>query len=279
MQTLRELAGYTGLPQLGKAIDDFASHASGRPQQRARDKIIGETKAAALDDIDEGYANTEGLYESDRHLGARGDYALDDGLDKGSFDTPDKAVQADFVQGNSPDAYKEEAFNFMADPGYLFRLKQSQDAIRAKSAAEGGLFSGGTLSELSANAGKMASDEYKSAYDRYDTDRKFGLDKNKEAFNQYDTNTNRAFDIYKNKGGLNQKDWENKRTKIQDKLSLLTGLHGMGQNYADKTSNRISQYATNKAALLNSATSQQNQLTGATNDVIKTLGQVGAAFL
>jgi hypothetical protein len=70
--------------------------------------------------------------------------------------------------------YRAPAFDFLADPGYQFRLQQGQQALERSAAARGGLFSGATARRLSDLSGQMASDEYSRAQGRYAQDRQFG---------------------------------------------------------------------------------------------------------
>lgn len=60
--------------------------------------------------------------------------------------------------------------DYQADPGYAFRLQQGQQALERSAAARGGLQSGGTLKGLTGYAQGMASQEYQSAYDRFNND-------------------------------------------------------------------------------------------------------------
>lgn len=66
--------------------------------------------------------------------------------------------------------------DFMADPGYQFRMDEGAKALERSAAARGGLMSGGTLKELTRYGQGVASQEYGSAYDRFnaDRDRRFG---------------------------------------------------------------------------------------------------------
>lgn len=57
-------------------------------------------------------------------------------------------------------------FDFKADPGYAFRLKEQQDAMMNRASAMGQEFNPGTLSALAGRSGEMASEEYGNAFDR-----------------------------------------------------------------------------------------------------------------
>lgn len=60
-----------------------------------------------------------------------------------------------------------QASDFQADPGYQFRLDQGNKAINEQALAAGRYNSGATLKDLDAFNSGEASQEYQSAYDRY----------------------------------------------------------------------------------------------------------------
>jgi hypothetical protein len=63
--------------------------------------------------------------------------------------------------------FNPNAFNYQADPGYAFRLKEGNNALNASAAARGGLISGNAL-KAATNYGQAAgSQEYQNAYNRY----------------------------------------------------------------------------------------------------------------
>ena len=57
--------------------------------------------------------------------------------------------------------------NFMADPGYAFRLKEGMKALERSAAARGLLKSGGTLRGTMELGQGLASQEYQNAFKRY----------------------------------------------------------------------------------------------------------------
>ncbi len=59
--------------------------------------------------------------------------------------------------------------DYQADPGYAFRLQQGQQALERSQAAKGGLLSGGAAKAMDAYSQGQASQEYQSAFDRYNT--------------------------------------------------------------------------------------------------------------
>jgi murein L,D-transpeptidase YcbB/YkuD len=61
--------------------------------------------------------------------------------------------------------------DFQADPGYQFRMDEGQKALERSAAAKGGMMSGGTLKAISKYGQGVASQEYQSAYDRFNADR------------------------------------------------------------------------------------------------------------
>lgn len=65
--------------------------------------------------------------------------------------------------------------DFVADPGYNFRMNEGLKAIQASASARGG-GGGGTLKSLMNYGQNMASEEYNNAYNRFnaDRDRRFG---------------------------------------------------------------------------------------------------------
>lgn len=61
--------------------------------------------------------------------------------------------------------------DFQQDPGYAFRMQQGQQAIERSAAARGGLNSGATMKALDTYSQGLGSQEYQSAYDRFNNDR------------------------------------------------------------------------------------------------------------
>ena len=68
------------------------------------------------------------------------------------------------------------ADDFQADPGYQFRLEQGQKALEASASSRGGRHGTGAQQAVLNYGQGMASQEYQSAYDRFnaDRDRRFG---------------------------------------------------------------------------------------------------------
>jgi hypothetical protein len=61
--------------------------------------------------------------------------------------------------------------DFQADPGYAFRLSEGQKALDRQAAARGGLISGGAMKAAARSGQDMGSQEYQSAFNRYQTNR------------------------------------------------------------------------------------------------------------
>jgi hypothetical protein len=61
--------------------------------------------------------------------------------------------------------------DFEADPGYAFRLAEGQKGLDRQAAARGGLISGGALKAAARYGQDMGSQEYQSAFNRYQTNR------------------------------------------------------------------------------------------------------------
>lgn len=61
--------------------------------------------------------------------------------------------------------------DFQADPGYAFRLSEGQKALDRQAAARGGLISGGALKAAARYGQDIGSQEYQSAFNRYQTNR------------------------------------------------------------------------------------------------------------
>ena len=73
--------------------------------------------------------------------------------------------------GLSPAELASEQFNFQADPGYAFRLSEGMKALERSAAARGGLLSGGAGKAFQRYGQDLASQEYGSAFDRFQRDR------------------------------------------------------------------------------------------------------------
>jgi len=69
--------------------------------------------------------------------------------------------------GAATQNFSYDPFNYQADPGYAFRLKQGMDAMNATAAARGGLISGNALKAGQTYGQEMGSQEYQNSFNRY----------------------------------------------------------------------------------------------------------------
>ena len=113
--------------------------------------------------------------------------------------------------------------DYVADPGYQFRLDQGNKAIAAKQSAMGNFYSGAALKEATNYNSGMASQEYGNAYNRYNTD---------------------MGNLYSRYGGLSEAGRNATNTAV-----------GMGQNYANQVGQN---YANIGSAQANAAINRGN---------------------
>jgi hypothetical protein len=114
--------------------------------------------------------------------------------------------------GNVPAAFKFDAGDYQADPGYAFRLSEGQKALDRQAAARGGLISGGALKAAQRFGQEMGSQEYGNAYNR--------------ALTSYNTDVARENQLYNRQAGL---------AGIGQTSTNLVGQ--AGQNYATSAGN------------------------------------------
>jgi len=69
--------------------------------------------------------------------------------------------------GAATKEFAYQPFNYQADPGYAFRLKEGMNAMNATAAARGGLISGNALKAGQVYGQEMGSQEYGNAFNRY----------------------------------------------------------------------------------------------------------------
>lgn len=133
--------------------------------------------------------------------------------------------------------YQEEDFNFQADPGYQFRLKEGEKAIQRSAAARGNLMSGGTMKALAQYGQGMASQEYSNAYGRFDRDRQFGrgVYESDRAFGRGSFESDRGFgrgNYLQDRAfgyGSAQDDYNRRSASLSDRYNRLAGMSGTGQ--------------------------------------------------
>ena len=83
-----------------------------------------------------------------------------------------------------PYNYQDQGFNFQQDPGYQWQLQQGNNAIQSNAAAGGMQLSGATQKALMKYGQGLANQTYQQAYERYNTNRNFGM---QNAMNQFQT--------------------------------------------------------------------------------------------
>lgn len=115
------------------------------------------------------------------------------------------------TEGYAP--FDESSVKNEFDPGFAYRMKQSNDALQSWAASRGGLLSGGTGQKLIRNAQDMGSQEYQNA--------------NQRAVQKYQLGRDT---FYQNQNNL---------------YGRLSGLSGMGENAVGQLNAAGSQYATN----------------------------------
>jgi hypothetical protein len=69
--------------------------------------------------------------------------------------------------GAATKEFAYQPFNYQADPGYAFRMKEGMNALNATAAARGGLISGNALKAGQIYGQEMGSQEYSNAFNRY----------------------------------------------------------------------------------------------------------------
>lgn len=116
------------------------------------------------------------------------------------------------------------AQDFQQDPGYQFRLSESQKGLDRSQAARGMLNSGAALKEAMRVSQGMASDEYQDAYNRW---------------------AQQNSDIYNRLAGL-----ANTGQQTSNQLAQLSGNYASqyGQNIGQAANARASAYAAKAAA-------------------------------
>jgi len=129
--------------------------------------------------------------------------------------------------------------NFVADPGYQFRMAEGTKALERSAAARGGLMGGGTMKALAGYGQNLASEEYNNAYNRFNADR------------------DRRFNRLSSLAGVGQ--------------TATTQTNAAGQNYANSTSQ-------NSIALGNAAAGAAAANSNNTNNLIGQGLMAGAMF-
>ena len=133
-------------------------------------------------------------------------------------------------------------FNYSADPGYAFRMKEGMNAMNATAAARGGLISGNALKAGQIYGQEMGSQEYQNSFNRY-------LQNYSNAQNTFQLNRNNL-------------------------LQPLQFLSGQGQAAAAGQASNVGSGAANNAALATGAANAQAAgQVGSANAYTNAIGQ------
>lgn len=108
-------------------------------------------------------------------------------------------------------------FNYSADPGYAFRLKEGLNAMNATAAARGGLISGNALKAGQVFGQDMGSQEYQNSFNRY-------LSNRANAQNTFQLNRNNLLDPLKFLSGQGQASSANQAANIGANTNANTAL-------------------------------------------------------
>ncbi|HEV8500428.1 MAG TPA: hypothetical protein VGR63_02540 [Casimicrobiaceae bacterium] len=141
-----------------------------------------------------------------------------------TYNTPAPFSYAAFDPGA---AFTAPTLDNTNDPGYAFRLQQSQQALTRAAAASGGAFSGGTVAALTRAGQDYASNEYQNVYNRaltgYNTnfnDRLNSYSTNLAgALNTYNTNVNTGLNAYNTRFNA----FNTGQTNTYNRLAALSG--------------------------------------------------------
>jgi hypothetical protein len=109
--------------------------------------------------------------------------------------------------GRATQDFSYGPFNYSADPGYAFRLKEGMNAMNATAAARGGLISGNALKAGQMYGQEMGSQEYGNAFNRY-------LQNYSNAQNTFQLNRNNLLDPLKFLSGQGQASAANQAANI-----------------------------------------------------------------
>jgi hypothetical protein len=156
-------------------------------------------------------------------------------------------MEAGGLMAKGPE-YKEFGMDqFQKDPGYKFRLRQGLKALDRTASARGGLLSGGALKAAEQFGQNLGSQEYGSAFDRYNTEQN-------NLFNRFQI------------GQTNQ-------------YNRLASLSGMGQQTAQQLGQAGQQYAQNAGNLaVGAGENQANSLLAQANARGSMYQGIGNAF-
>jgi hypothetical protein len=148
--------------------------------------------------------------------------------------------------GAATKEFSYQPFNYSADPGYAFRMKEGMNAMNATAAARGGLISGNALKAGQVYGQELGSQEYQNSFNRY--------------LSNY-ANSQNTFQLNRN-----------------NLLGPLQFLSGQGQASATNTASNIGANAASNAALsTGAANATAAGQVGAANAYTNAVGQgIGA---
>lgn len=242
---------------LGKLWNDATGVTAGRDAAKVQREAIKSSEALQREQFDESKRIQEPWRQAGiTALGQMATFNQDNpdsmtdsqGRTLKGFDTalPNQQYQ-------DPGAYKDPTFNFQADPGYAWRQQQQQQGMERSAAARGGLFSGGTVADLMARSGDLASQEYGNAYNRFSNDRNFGRgsyenDRN-FGYTKYLGDIDRAMNDRSFRYNVFSDSRQNRNQTIQDRFNRLATLAGYGSGATNMLSNQGQQFGQNMGDL------------------------------
>ena len=239
----------------GSGVTDYVDRKAGKLWDEASGKNAADKAAAEqTKSVNEATASQERMFDKAlatqepwRAAGQRGLADLEAGIGSGRFDTKmgayqePSAFQANEYKDPGAFQFDDFQFDFEADPGYQFMLKEGKKTLEGSAAAKGGLFSGQTGRNLTDYTLGMASQEYGNAYNRargeyqddrnfgygqFQDDRNFGYNRNLNdrnfGYNQFQDNRNFGY-------GKFMDNYNMDRAAKTDDYNRLASLSGVGQ--------------------------------------------------
>lgn len=277
--------GGIGSALIGKSAASKASTQQANAYGQGIDEI-NQTTQQARDALNKGYDTSASLLSPWIQGGAGALQQLIQGTQPGgalttpfgeTYQTPAAFSYGAFDPGaafTAPTGVTQEN-----DPGYQFRIQQSNQALERAAAASGGAFSGGTAEALAQNAQNYASNEYQNVYNRalnsYQTnfaDRLNAYGTNfANAYNTYNTNVNTGLNAYNTRANA----YNTAQSNAFNRLAALTGI---GQSATGALVGQNADTARTIAQILSGqGTNIANLLTGQGNAMAQgTLGQAQA---
>lgn len=119
--------------------------------------------------------------------------------------------------GEATKEFAYQPFNYSADPGYAFRMKEGMNAMNATAAARGGLISGNALKAGQVYGQELGSQEYQNSFSRY-------LSNRANAQNTFQLNRNNLLDPLKFLSGQGQASAASQAANIGANTNANTAL-------------------------------------------------------